>query len=62
MTGKRESLFVWIAATGKIVFALILLVFVFKGQLFVIAVQSALIDFMLGVIFFVWLYQTRSSH
>jgi hypothetical protein len=59
VTGRRESLFVYIAATGKIVFAIILWVYVLKDQLSLMAIQSALTDFVLGVIFLIWLYQTR---
>jgi len=59
LSGTRERLFITIAALGKISFALLIMIFVLLGELPLEAVGSGVPDLVMGIIFAVWLAQTK---
>lgn len=58
-TRSQERFFVIIGAFGKTSFALLLAVLAGSGELPPRAALAGLADFIIAIIFFVWLYQTR---
>lgn len=57
----RERFFVAIGALGKSSFAVLLAVLAFTGELPTRAGFAGIADLIIAVIFFAWLYQTRSD-
>lgn len=59
LTGRREPLFLIIGAAGKLSFSGLLALYWINGELPAQAVFGALSDLFFGIIFIVWLWQTR---
>jgi hypothetical protein len=56
----QERFFVAIGALGKSSFAILLAVLAFSGDLPVRAAFAGIPDLIIAIIFFAWLYQTRT--
>ena len=61
ITGRRERLFVVIAATGKLSFVALLFGYALAGEIPLLTAFSGLGDLFFGIIFVVWLWKTRGN-
>ena len=59
ITGKRERLFVVIAAMGKLSFVALLFSYALTGEIPLLTAFSGLGDLFFGVVFVLWLWKTR---
>jgi hypothetical protein len=60
-SNKDERFFVFVGALGKSSFAILLAVSALSGDLPIKAAFSGIVDLVLAIIFFTWLYKTRNT-
>ncbi len=61
ITGRREKLFVVIAAIGKLSFVALLFGYALSGEIPLLTALSGLGDLFFGIVFLAWLWQTRDD-
>lgn len=60
ITGRRERLFLVIAAAGKISFSILMIIYWLKGEIPIQAAAGSLADLFFGLFFLHYLWQTRN--
>ena len=61
INGGRERLFLFIAATGKLTFVVVMFVYWLKDEIPLMAALASLADLFFAIIFAAWLWQNRND-
>ncbi len=61
ITGRRESLFLVIAAAGKISFSILMIAYCFLGEIHFLTAAGSLLDLFFGLFFLAYLWKTKNA-